>query len=409
VEKSIFALKDFCKCCICKEDDTYDQTSFQYCLPTMALTIRQLVSVLTSVVNELGIEPTVSGLEEVYMKQQYLWYQSILSFEAQGQENMTAAILGLDIDEPQIPSPSYERMSPAMLTEEVETIFLGIRPSNDEVDRLYNRVALSKFGVCIYLQSLRGISCRPEMMRQIHLIPGYISHKDRRYERVFDVISKETTISYLLKQKDLETISYEVTRSDSFQNVALQPVGLVKMHAFVVEPFDGESIRFCYRASVPSGSVDINPGLFTERVLLNAGLLHCHSQHRLKTQTGKDLSLESAIITRGWALGEDTASRLPHTFQIACCIWRLSNDENARCLAFEYQNQHFYAPTSEQEDSGLDYYRKRRGRAIPIPNRHVRVFLRQQQCLHCCTSILARTHGGVLDLRAEDKVIAHIV
>lgn len=406
LESCVHNMKNLCDCSICRNVTRPSSFHSRQCLVVMFMTIRHVVLVMASVINDSNIQPTIAGLEEMSDLQEYFWFEGLKAAE-HDPRGLVAVVVGLrDTDEPFLDAKlgldsGRGFAAPSMLTADLETLIFGKRPGDEEIERASDRTAFSRSGICVYIQALHGLTTRPESISLIHILPGHIQRGDRRYDRILDGVKSQTSFSSS-QQESLELVKYDVLdRRYPALTVSLVDTD-VQIKALVAEPFDGKDIMLYYRASVPSGSIDIQPGVFTEKILTNSGLLYCDGPHELP----QEAYLQCTAVTSGWRLGHAEIDQLPKQFGISCCVWNLEENEQARCFVFAYQSLHEY-PIPDRTPFGDYPYQQ--PKKMSEPKRYCSVFLRRSGCLACCTKVLQLTDANIMGFREKDQITAHII
>jgi hypothetical protein len=410
LETCVHSMKNLCDCSICRAVTRPSSSHSRQCLVVMLMTIRHVALVMASVINDSNIQPTVAGLEEISSLQGYFWFEAIKAAE-HDTRFLVPAVVGLKIDtdetflEADLGLDSGRGFAaPSMLTAEIETLIFGRRPGDEEIEKTSNRTAFSRSGICVYIQALRGLTTRPESISLIHILPGHIQRGDSRYDRILDGVQSQTSFSSS-QQESLELVKYDLLdRRHPTLVVSLADTD-VQMKALVAEPFEGKDIMLFYRASVPSGSIDIQPGVFTEKILTSSGLLYCDGPHELP----QEAHLHCAAVTSGWRLRHAEVDQLPEDFGISCCVWNLDENEQARCFVFAYQSRQEYPNSDRAPLDHSPYPQPNTLRRLFEPNMYCSVFLRRNECLACCTKVLQLINANVIGFRARDRAVAHIV
>ena len=394
MEIAIRDLQRFCSCDLCSGKGSIARmvTSFIYpCSVVMALTIRHIVSAMSSASVEGEIMPTISGLESIYQVNVSAWGETKVS-----SQDYISATLGLmrviDGREQATQIGSDSRgCTPFHQTAPLMEIFLGQRPSDEDEDKWHNQLAFSRSGICMYIQGLRGISCRAELMRRVFVIPGHMQHGTRCYDRVLDGVGSQGQSA-----SKVEQISHQ--SSETMSKKALRRDDKIPLTAHIVEPFSGDDALFYYEAALPSGFFHIQPGLFTEQVLMSSGLLYC-------TPALHDRGIPPiphSIVKQGWRVDSDLAQTLSYRLGLACCLWNYT-DEVARCVALECQRKENYSRVDPETRLSLNRGQENLGRLVPQLRKAI--FIRDQQCVACCIDIVQRS----IEYNAQDKVVVHII
>ncbi|KAH8891562.1 hypothetical protein GQ53DRAFT_148374 [Thozetella sp. PMI_491] len=179
--------------------------------------------------------------------------------------------------------------------------------------------AVSDNGICIFLEALVSISPRADILRRIHVIPGYIQRESRRYDSVRDP-TFGANIS--LDNLEFETRVGALDGEDPDQD---EPPEVGNMTPLVGEPGDAGQLVFFYRVATSRDSTIVFPGWVTDIVLKNTGRIFCE---RARCEKEIDTSVTLRITKRGWKL-PTKSSRHPFFYD-----WKHTrNSEVARIVA----------------------------------------------------------------------------
>ena len=397
LDVSIHDLRKLCSCDLCTRQGRVTMLSLtsRRCSIVMARTIRQIALTMSSASIEGNILPTVSGLESIYDYNAYLWSQPLVSRQDEISSALDLESL-VDGQEPLEPINSALRTgAPLQLTSPLEEIFLGRNPSNEVQDHEQSQLAFAHSGVCIYIQALRGISCKAELMRRVHVLPGHIQHGTRYYDRILDG-SKSSGNDI----NRLDPVSYHV--SDSTFHKPVLPFSNIGLKALVNEPLSGNDAIFYYKVTLPNGVIHLQPGGITEQVLTSSGTLYCDPKYH----NGDSLSHPSAVVVSGWRLDERIVQNLPYRFGIAYCLW-MHTDDVLQCVVLEcLRNRPREAIQSAEElvrSHGQQY-----DRAGQRASQHSHtIYIRRGQCFACSAAAIQNCEGSTH--HASDKVVAHII
>lgn len=165
VRANLIALKNSCLCSSCADAAA---TEIRFCLPIAVFTIVEVARFLTSVKNDSGLGPTCRGMSTMYFaclntlrtglrKDDPLWAGRL-----DGSPGQTVTVLNVL----EFFSTSY---------------FVGVR-----WDLRRDETALANCGVCVYQESLRGISDLPEHLGVVNVHPGHIGHGAQQYDFLRD-------------------------------------------------------------------------------------------------------------------------------------------------------------------------------------------------------------------------------
>ena len=331
----INSLVRLCECDICNDlanrrnTDAREAIKDKNCMLITAVTITSLVRLVASTKRHCTINPTIAGL-------QHLYGQCLQRIEVSCRTNGLPTIpdaLGLRVNR-----DTHHPLDPAHLMANVQCLFSGHRPTQEEVNRNNYRTAFSNNGICYSLEGLHSLNSNAAVLRRIHVLPGRIQRGDREYTTVWDCAPAPQ--SQLPKATlGVKTVTHpSETRDDG-----------IDIKALVTEVSGGGQLIFYYQALLQDGRVvRIRPGMLTQRVLERSGLVACD-----KLTCNKDLVFPCRFICEGWDIGEH---RTTPGQPAECLIWPFQEDDIGRCVAIEIAW----------------------GRSA---------YIRQGECLGCCTKV----------------------
>ncbi|KAI9885719.1 MAG: hypothetical protein M1823_002484 [Watsoniomyces obsoletus] len=317
VDETIRSFRLLCPCHLCAANDSL--TSYDsFCMVVLARTIRLIASTLGPVRWDPLLCPTDLGLLEFYEPKPRVFKN----------ENVSYYHL----------QPNHE--GGYDIIEFLASIFIGPRQHSVLVNvaQGFSAIpmgssALSRNGICIFLNALCYPSTRMEDARIVHVCPGRIAWRDQEYSSVWDggqrVYDSERGIKALKDNVVLESFNADLLRQD--------PVAFEDgLSAVVRERSVTNSLHFYYRARLSSGGhLDLQPHDLTWLVLRRVGPLVCRGK-----DCTDDLSLPCWIIQKGCCLDQEHLGDLNRqissnsTSQVGpkCVIWPpLSN--LSRCIA----------------------------------------------------------------------------
>ena len=331
-------LSELCQC-LDHGKGRYGANEPAYCLEALIHTICHLVVQLACAVWDPGLRPAVAGL--------LAYHQLILSvrpkFVGESREHsITSELLSQ--------FPFY--MEHHDLINDVSAIFDGESKPHQQKDVQYT--ALSRNGVCYYLEALKGLSSRPEAVRLVHILPGHIQRDNRRYDSVQD---GETWFSKI-----------PVGQTEAWTSPNLPPpmdFGDVEVKAMAVERSKNRVLQFYYMVTVSTHGLHSTHNL-------TAMLQPCEiTRHVLQQDTasdacsggstcGKQLAGRCFAVRNGWRFPRPEGEWL---VEATFYVWNLSTDI-ARCLALEavHYTGNNYSTTPESA-----------------------IHIRRQECLPCST------------------------
>ena len=348
VERSILDLEQLCQCRLCKANGRKEID----CIVVLALSIREMVSTLSSVTMDKDISPTIRGLRLVYVRHSADWPFPLAARE----RPLLAIALGLCMEG--VYGPDADDIRHVDLLSRPIEILSGLgehsryRPEN-QPSGTEHCTATVKRGLCYYLNCLRSLSSHAENARMIFIIPGHIQMGDKQFNNVFDAqVSFEPA-------GHRNPIEFHRIEGNETRSLVQQPLPReIKLELLCIEKSRDHELAVFYRATIPGEpAATLRPGHFSYLVLKGTGILTCERSHCTPR-----LILPCALIRRGWCVSDnDDAntwinSRTGHI----CFIWPQLEDPE-RCIAI-----------SEQWSSSVEF------------------FFRRGECTSCCTISLVR-------------------
>jgi hypothetical protein len=342
LQMAIDSLMRLCECGICKSltsrrhTDTRDALEDTNCILVTTMTITSLVRLVAGLERNDKISPTIAGLQQFYRQ---CLGRLELSWRTNGSPPAVQDALGLLVNRNDLSRTPHHSLTPAYLMADVQCLFTGCRPTEDEIQRNNYRTAFSYNGVCCYLEALRGLSSNAAVLRRIHVRPGRIQRGDREYTTVWDCAPAP--------QSQLPTATLEI------KSVAVPSESRhdrIDVKALVTEVAGGGQLIFYYQAMFQGARVRIRPGMFTQRVLEHSGLITCD-----KRTCNRDLVFPCRVIREGWDIEEHWKTSGQPT---DCLIWPFRGDDLGRCVAIEMAPDNAF-------------------------------YVRQGECLPCCTKAIS--------------------
>ena len=246
--------------------------------------------------------------------------------------------------------------------------------------------AISRRGICCFIDAIRSISCQADMLCRIHVIAGHIHYKNRSYESVFDgnsIWDKAWTIAGRALTAAEKNPAQIGESSDSIPDAIITAPDITKVQALATEASSGSTLLCHYRVSTSKSSVLVSPGKITECVLDRTGLIICNGQG-----CNRRLAFPCSVVRGGWQVPVNHQPNLTFSSRLGCCLWTYQ-DEIARCLVM------------------MSHHR------LGISTQHF-VYLRRQECLPCCTSSVLRDSATMfstptLNTESYHNAVAHVI
>lgn len=402
VETSVLGLESLCSCECCSQefDDSVllPETS-RTCIVGVAYAIRRIALVMSYVVQDFGnpgLLPAVNGIHEFSAlgKESDLSNGQLNRPLVNGRETINGNskwtrasfywnALGLHHDQPFDTSFNYHPLSsPALL-------FQGSRIKSEKVGGISftdpnTCTALSRRGICCFIEALRVLSPQAETVCKVHVLPGHIQSKGRPYEFVHDgmIYPDPNSASDGNSGRDHATLQQPSTDVPDFShNCTFEDI-----QALATERSSESSLTYVYRISTLKRPIYISPGRLTQIVLNNSGLIACDSRG---CRSG--LAFPCSVVNDGWTVHKDNQT-LTYVSGTACCIWTY-HDEFARCVAIASNTR----LSGSGNSTGLQM-----------------VLLRRNECLPCSTRSILQLGGKMQTARKNRKdelprILFHIV
>lgn len=200
IQALIGQLKSSCACDVCKNRPALISRYYS-CNVAFVLFLRYLGDIMAHVDADPLITPTRSGLETAYSMQQTRWSLTKNAKHSQGGSYL-GMIMGIphasdSLEEIKKFHPRGKLFLLDYILDGVSRLFIGRghhsefgeRPTHSDKPQC---TALSRAGVCIWLDALRSANVDPGSMSTVHVVPGQIMYKKRTYASVWDLSSGPT-------------------------------------------------------------------------------------------------------------------------------------------------------------------------------------------------------------------------
>lgn len=408
-EQSVSALETLCNCPCCEHERTVDDVwlfsrGVRTCIVGLAYTIRKIASGMACAVQDPDgplLAPAVQGILE-------------LSLEGRSPESMAEGLkdeaimeeledgattrfywnaLGLRAEQRSHIHFNYHTLAT------VSVLFQGsqLGKSGVSLERPKPCTAVSRRGICCFIDAIRSLGCQADMLCRAHIFIGHIHYKNRSYEFIFDgdipgekswtaaEINPAHRISLEKPWPAVEKHPAQIEEAqDSIPDAINTVPDITKVQALATELSSGSALTCYYRVSTSTSAVLISPGGITRWVLGRTGLIICNGYG-----CKRRLAFPCSIVRGGYQVPEtDAPSSLTFSSRLACCVWTYQ-DEIARCLVM-ISHWNYGANT-----------------------RHY-VYLRRQECLPCCTASVLRDSSTMVPdadpkARRDRDAVAHII
>lgn len=371
IEEAAQSLINMCHCQLCSGIHTshpdYSGPTRHDCLFTLAMTIRNLVTILACTNRDEALLVTVYGLQRIYCHNQSL-YSDWAEHKEHNRTLVSIAVglvLSTDPEDKLFPKPET-------IIHETRGLFDGSCSSDILCLEIEDAIATSSNGICCYRECLKGINSKAAAMRIIHVIPGHIERGTAQYDTVSDSGAPDREFA------TPEAATLTQVESGSLTREAVY-LGKFEVKALATESSTYRQLRFHYKVLLPNGFVThIQPGMFSDHLLERAGILTCYRDKRCKQQ----LVFPCSTVQSGWAV-EESDQGLHYNAGIAMCLWPYQQDI-ARCVGFAFQSsKNVFCPET--------------------------TFLRQgSECLPCCSETILRESAAIMSDIGQGRGIAHV-
>lgn len=370
IDRITFCLKRFDEIWAAYRYDIRDQDS-RSCFVCIAATIARFVQMRGSIVADFPIQPTQKGLEEIFQLVHEDVHPNVLF-----SDGWLSSVLGLDLaSREDSPSAGRWQINIDFLMACASRIYIG--HSTPFQDNRQHRTAFVDSGVCIYLDILHRPTSDPELARRIHVLPGLIQYRNRRYSILEDPpdSSNERGEHVELQMVDGETVLCRVPQRYE-----------INTNILLTETSQHDRAIMSYQVITTLASYMLRPGLLTQQLLITSG---CTVHDSL--QCSDYMMLPSAIIQSGVRLHASDYMKILSTKRTACCIWpsmQQDNREVAKCMMIQ-----MYHNRSHKVDNF--------GRVQEY------VLLQKHACLYCSNKAAARIGQELLyeTQRGQDRAM----
>lgn len=328
VQALIGQLKAECFCRICAGNNN-SFSRYRSCNVAVVLFLRYIVDIMAHVNCDLPINPTRNGLECAYSSQLRIWN----SFQ-HAQVGQERSILGVVMGIPHasdlsagIPysHPRAQSFLLDYILDAVFQLFIGRGAYTESTQTGKPQcTALSRAGICIWLDALRSANTDPGSMSTVHLVPGQIMYKNRNYDSVWD-LSKASDEIYL-DMPVAEFGSFETSTILPMQGSRIDP----QLQALATEAEAEGTILFAYKVNSSNIARYLQPGILTEELLVSSARAPCP-----KAMTcSDDLSIPFYSRRSGWGFMLSTIRNISFDNDGAFILWK-ATDPISKLLAIE--------------------------------------------------------------------------
>ena len=360
------------------------------CNVAVVLFLRHIGDLMAHVDFDLPIDPTRSALETAYDDQRTTW--------SRAQNAGESSILGIVMDIPHARdgmaefSVSYPREPQFLLNhvlDGISRLFIG-RGSHSEfaLERREGAqqgaqcTALSRAGVCIWLDALRSANTDPGSMSTVHVVPGQVVCKNRSYASVWDLSSASE--ASLVKMPLVE-----FSRSGTSEALPMQTSGMnPQLQALAEERETEGTIRFAYKVNSSYPTRYLQPGILTEELLVSSARAPC----RKATTCSDHLSVPYYQRRSGWDLLNSENGDISFHDGGAFLLWK-APDPISKLLAIEGCRKDIW-------------YRDGKARGLSL------ILIRSEQCMACLARywhdskrVLLQEYSMYIEVKLEEECI----
>ena len=312
------------------------------------------------------ITPTQDGLETAYSVQRTKWYLTKNAKPTQG-----VSYLGMSMDIPHA-SDSLEDIKRFYskgklflldwILDEVSRLFIGRGHHSEFRERPMHCdkpqcTALSRAGVCIWLDALRSANVDPGSMSTVHVVPEQIMYKKRTYASVWD-LSAASTESFV-NMPVVEFSTPETLASSPMQDSRID----LTLQALATEREVEGTIGFAYQVKSRYPLRYLQPSILTEELLV----LTARVPYLQSTSCLEKSSMPYYLRRTSWDF-MDYRENICFKNNYATLLW-MASDPISKLLAIEGCRINSWYVTGEAKASSL-------------------ILIRSEQCMACLTRYL---------------------
>ncbi|KAL9616789.1 MAG: hypothetical protein Q9160_008386 [Pyrenula sp. 1 TL-2023] len=349
------------KCCRCYPRDISPGQVGQLCIVTLAITILELLTTITSLEFPSELVPTEKGIYQMYVRNEKAFYHISLFGSHKG------------IPRADLVDQIFCRTdSSSVIMGNALCLFTGNSFIQGSVGSSELRTAVAESGICAYMDCLESMTTRPELLRKIHVMPGHIARGDRIFDSIRDCAPIPAPFLEKVSVKKAGD-AYDISDKNSFPEE-------LELTALVDELSEPGQLAMYYQVETKRGRVTTQPGAMSIYILTNSGLIACDRRN-----CDSRLYPNAYRVQSGWSFTRDILDDIPDRdlpsprWSISL-IWEHTNSTPARLLALERWRH---------SNGGISN--------LWITSYEV---LRQDECIPCCTR-----YAEQLDHMAQDRAI----
>lgn len=273
INDSMAKLRARCRCRLCGTAKSHSSRGESSCYMAVLLLLRHLGDMMAHVDADSTVAPRLSGLQAAYNQQADLWdsardsapyFNVAMGFPRSGGTSTEAAYT----------SSRLKSTHLDYIMSQIYLIFVGLGYRSQAGENLSFRkkphcTAVSRLGVCIWLDALRSLNTDPASMSTFHVMVGRISYKNRSYTSVWDLSPPYDTPSAKMP-------SAVFNPSRNLKNPSAHESQVhMKVQALATERDVEGSIGFAYQVQDSRIPRLLQPGILTEMLLAWTATFPC--------------------------------------------------------------------------------------------------------------------------------------
>ena len=297
LQELVEKLRANCPCKICANNPA-NISREKSCNVAVLLFLRHIGDIMAHVDSDPLMNPTETGLGDALVMQIVTWKEFQI-----GRRSLIGMIMGVPhvSDSPagvtrfaRIPQPFHLDY----VLDQVSRLFIGQSHHSEFNDRPMHRdkaqcTALSKAGVCVWLDALRSVNTNPGSMSTVHVVPGQIACKKRNYASVWDLTPAST--NYIPEMPNVV-----FSPSESFAIMPMQASGLgLSLKGLATERGVEGTIGFAYQVTRVSPTRYLQPVILTEELIVSTARFPCSKS----ATCANDISVPFYLRRSGWDFG----------------------------------------------------------------------------------------------------------
>ena len=265
---SIREIAASCRCSNCRRDP---DSARRYCPIAVVFFIRTVANIVAHTDFKSPVSPSRSGLERIYGDCRWVWRFST------SRECSSLLELACGIPHAEQVGQSRNAYSKDFLLDSVlqgaATIYISSTHHKEFGRSPRNRsepqcTAVSKDGVCLWIDALRNLSTDPASMATIHIAPGQIVHKDWIYTSIWDLShASEGALG------SFNPVDFGEGPTNTLQEEPNQPHDALRILA--QERAESGTIRLVYGLNEKTFERTLQPGIITEAILMATARVPC--------------------------------------------------------------------------------------------------------------------------------------